>query len=751
MSQLHRVGKPTPQMFDCHFLPNEVKYIHNGCPLLEEDHVRAANLPTENVWILVRIKEAIPNTQARAAFMSMFILEIDQNRKRQISVQHYQIPTRVVYYHLEDHTKAITSFIRQDLYHMKITYQPPNITHSERQNYEVEFQAIASAFMSSSPIMVHFSTRSAKTDAPRVAWNMGIPVSTFLKRDVFHGLIYYHHLEGEIFQDSFDFILSDCQEPPNLSEIYDVAKLIFTDSMKSYKQDPAIPMLTSSFRTPEIFTNHLTTEEGASFFISGENLMVSDLDTRDDDLRIQLKKCPQYGHIELHGLIQEGDMFTLEDLQSYKVRYQHDDSETLEDIVIFSATDGFNTADGVLRVQRGEIGHSPCVAILTLIVSYGEATSCCFNRAVLPPLPLHTSLPVYDLNITVLPINNQCPTIHLGCMFTVDEGSSACISLDYLNASDKDTIPEELTFFLETNPQYGYLEDTLPSPGYEKSNAGNNISVSIKSWNIHIKDDVLEENHEVLKIILSMPQNAVPEQKNELTVEIIDSRADGVMSRKCPPGWSPQDKHCYLLTPVRNAIWESAERACRKCSQGFEEPFTGHLSAGFQLLLASCKKKSQAWKKELDDFLLDQLVSHGHLASVHSPKEMSWLWKFANKQPFWIGLPEKGEKDQWVWSNGQPVTFHNFKEGKPSQNQTVQLRCVLVQKKEKWRINMFPNAIVSDVFSDQTWDGSSEDLIWFLIWLFQGRDQEQKKCVLKFMKGQYPQAVATNRSVVYNE
>ncbi|CAM2118993.1 FRAS1-related extracellular matrix protein 1-like [Caretta caretta] len=40
-----RVGKPTPQMFDCHFLPNEVKYIHNGCPLLEEDHVRAANLP----------------------------------------------------------------------------------------------------------------------------------------------------------------------------------------------------------------------------------------------------------------------------------------------------------------------------------------------------------------------------------------------------------------------------------------------------------------------------------------------------------------------------------------------------------------------------------------------------------------------------------------------------------------------------------------------------------------------------------
>lgn len=35
-----RVGKLTPQVFDCHFLPNEVKYIHNGCPILDEDIVK---------------------------------------------------------------------------------------------------------------------------------------------------------------------------------------------------------------------------------------------------------------------------------------------------------------------------------------------------------------------------------------------------------------------------------------------------------------------------------------------------------------------------------------------------------------------------------------------------------------------------------------------------------------------------------------------------------------------------------------
>lgn len=28
------------QVFDCHYLPDEVKYVHNGCPLLLEDTVR---------------------------------------------------------------------------------------------------------------------------------------------------------------------------------------------------------------------------------------------------------------------------------------------------------------------------------------------------------------------------------------------------------------------------------------------------------------------------------------------------------------------------------------------------------------------------------------------------------------------------------------------------------------------------------------------------------------------------------------
>lgn len=54
---------------------------------------------------------------------------------------------------------------------------------------------------------------------------------------------------------------------------------------------------------------------------------------------------------------------------------------------------------------------------VTLIISDGEAggtEGCCHGDALPPPVPLHGTLPVYDLNITVLPVNNKVPSITLG-------------------------------------------------------------------------------------------------------------------------------------------------------------------------------------------------------------------------------------------------------------------------------------------------------------------------------------------------
>uniref|UniRef100_A0A4W3K7A2 Fras1 related extracellular matrix 1b n=1 Tax=Callorhinchus milii TaxID=7868 RepID=A0A4W3K7A2_CALMI len=878
---------------DCeHFLTMGLKYQHLSPPSPDVDYIPITveirdeksrlQLQVENAWIPVKIKGGIPNQRPKAAFMSMFILELDQfiltplstaaldatddeSPKHRLFFKITKPPEEGYITHLEDHTKPITSFTWQDLHEMKIAYQPPNISHTERRNYEVDFKAVDVFFLDSAPIMVHFSIRTAETNAPRVSWNMGLdllegqsrsitwenlqivdndninavrlvtveglqhgrltvrdgkgflftvrdikdgvvryhhddsdttkdyivfrisdgkhvarhkfpvnilpkddsppflinnlalqlaegellpiedhmllasdfdssddyilyrithppkagdivkktvsdlpglPVTSFLQRDLIHGLIYYRHSGGEIFEDSVVFVLSDSQEPPNLSDPqtmmvhvtpvkdqlpkevigttrslvvketeigyitedhlhftdtespenelmyivtkscffpfnrkYDAGKIFFTGSVKNTKKDPSIPMLKSFTQVsenkflhfppcywtqtlslssqhavrhmkvaymppqgdlgpapllvqfvfsvtdqqggtvtglvfnitimpvddqpPEIFTNQIKAEEGSGCLITQANLMVTDRDTQDEDLRIQLQRRPEHGEVQVLGNVMwEGDMFTLQDLRSFQVRYQHDDSETLSDSMVFTATDGFNTADGVLTVkiipindeppelgprlksalrcpegekvtitteylhatdmdsddmrlnymiarapsygavQRGgvtvdkfsqldisrglisywhtggEIGYSSLVDTVTVIVSDGEAgtvDSCCYEGPLPPPIPLHGSLPVYDLNITILPVNNQPPAVHVGEMFVVDEGGKASLSERYLSATDKDTRPEELTFDLQSLPQFGYLENTLPSPGYEKSNAGINI------------------------------------------------------------------------------------------------------------------------------------------------------------------------------------------------------------------------------------------------------------------------------------
>lgn len=48
--------------------------------------------------------------------------------------------------------------------------------------------------------------------------HVGYPVMRFLQKDLFHSIIYYRHFGNEVFDDSFEVVLSDFHDPPNLSE-----------------------------------------------------------------------------------------------------------------------------------------------------------------------------------------------------------------------------------------------------------------------------------------------------------------------------------------------------------------------------------------------------------------------------------------------------------------------------------------------------------------------------------------------------
>ncbi|KAM5260469.1 FRAS1-related extracellular matrix protein 1 isoform 2-T9 [Hipposideros larvatus] len=518
---------------------------------------------------------------------------------------------------------------------------------------------------------------------------IGYPVPGFLQRDLFNGIIYYRHFGGEIFDDSFEFVLWDSHEPPNFSvpqvvtihitpvddqlpkeapgvsrnlvvketevayitkkhlhfidtESYDrellytittppffsfhhrhldAGKLFMVDSipkltknpsalgLKSFTQDAVnymkvaymppmhdigphlqhvqftfsisnqhggtlhgvcfnITVLPVDNQVPEVFTNPLRVAEGGHCIISTEHVLVSDEDSKLDNIYLSLQRLPQHGRVELNGLPRStGITFSWGDLHALKVRYQHDGSEILQDDILFEVTDGTNSVEFVLHIEvfpindeppilkadlipmmhcsegdevvitseyifatdvdsddlklifmiarepqhgvvrkagvmvdkfsqgdvisgavtykhtGGELGLVPCYDTITLVVSDGEAgpfvNGCCYNGPH-PSVPLHESFPVYDLNITVHPVDNQPPSIVIGTMLVVDEGFSAALTVNHLSATDPDTAADDLEFVLVSPPQFGYLENTLPSEGFEKSNMG--ISIASFQW-----------------------------------------------------------------------------------------------------------------------------------------------------------------------------------------------------------------------------------------------------------------------------
>lgn len=50
------------------------------------------------------------------------------------------------------------------------------------------------------------------------------------------------------------------------------------------------------------------------------------------------------------------------------------------------------------------------------------------------------------------------------------------------------------------------------------------LGVSVKFWNIYLKDDGLEENHERLEVVLKAQKNAVLGARSRASVEIVDPR-----------------------------------------------------------------------------------------------------------------------------------------------------------------------------------------------------------------------------------
>ncbi|XP_040896305.1 FRAS1-related extracellular matrix protein 1b isoform X2 [Toxotes jaculatrix] len=257
-------------------------------------------------------------------------------------------------------------------------------------------------------------------------------------------------LQGDMFtlQDLRGLRLRYIHDDSETTE--DEVALRVTDGLNSADVVLPIQILPMNDEPPQLgggLRGELSCEEGSRVQVTVDYLSATDRDSDDSRLTYMLARSPGRGELQRAGLTV--DKFSQQDLLQGHIYYVH---------------------------TGGEIGPEPVFDTITLIISDGEAGGteiCCHGDALPPPVPLHGTLPVYDLNITVLPVNNKVPTITLGeSLLVVDEGSSACLCGGVLGASDPDSPPDQLTFHLETPPLHGFLENTLPTPGSEKSNAG---------------------------------------------------------------------------------------------------------------------------------------------------------------------------------------------------------------------------------------------------------------------------------------
>ncbi|XP_042338073.1 FRAS1-related extracellular matrix protein 1-like, partial [Plectropomus leopardus] len=170
----------------------------------------------------------------------------------------------------------------------------------------------------------------------------------------------------------------------------DAVALKVTDGLNSADVVLHVQVLPMNDEPPQLgggLRGELSCEEGGRVQVTVDYLSATDRDSDDSRLTYMLARSPGRGELQRAGL--SVDKFSQQDLLQGHIYYIH---------------------------TGGEIGAEPAFDTVTLIISDGEAggsEGCCHGDAPPPPVPLHGTLPVYDLNITILPVNNKVPAVTL--------------------------------------------------------------------------------------------------------------------------------------------------------------------------------------------------------------------------------------------------------------------------------------------------------------------------------------------------
>ncbi|XP_033743920.1 LOW QUALITY PROTEIN: extracellular matrix protein 3-like [Pecten maximus] len=243
---------------------------------------------------------------------------------------------------------------------------------------------------------------------------------SFNKQDINRRRIVYVNSGEEAERDSFTLELSDGAH---------LIPVAFTLNIRSV--DDEAPVLTGTLSN--ILEIDLEVNEGQLVTLAADRLRASDPDSDDSTLIFMIENAPTQGVILNSG--QRASDFTQQNLQDGVVQYQH---------------------------LRGEVGAVPSRDQFSLVLSDQSRNFMVEGNRVAE----------IEVVVNIMPVDNQPPNVLLGAQFGVLEGEKEALLPRHLDAMDEDSADEKLQCTVLVQPQFGYIENTSPAPGSEKSRVG---------------------------------------------------------------------------------------------------------------------------------------------------------------------------------------------------------------------------------------------------------------------------------------
>ena len=66
------------------------------------------------------------------------------------------------------------------------------------------------------------------------------------------------------------------------------------------------------------------------------------------------------------------------------------------------------------------------------------------------------------------------------------------------------------------------------------------------------------------------------------------------------------------------------------------------------------------WCESLEDAKEEATVQGAHLVTINDEAEEKWLLGLFGNHLYWIGLSDAEQEGEWVWQNGEPLTYTNW-------------------------------------------------------------------------------------------